>query len=79
MNKWKKATLWFLTSSYEKEEIHAIKKDIKVVEENCYLGMTITKRNCLEKHKQLNLNQAKNLVNITHTILGTSCSLIEPQ
>ena len=64
-----------ISNKYEKGEIHAIKKDIQVVEEICYLGVTITKkRNGLEKHKQYNLNQAKNLVNITYTILGTSCN-----
>ena len=42
-----------ISNKYEKEEIHAIKKDIQVVEEICYLRVTVTKkRNCLEKHKQ---------------------------
>lgn len=58
----------------EKEEIHAI-QDIQVVEEICYLGVTIaTKRKSLEKHKQQNLDKAKNPVNITYSILGTNCN-----
>ena len=35
--------------------------------------MAITnKGNCLEKHKQQNLDKTRNMVNITYSILGTN-------